>query len=741
MSIPFKSRNLQEIFTKLDQMLSKSDSYELHDTLSQLRSTYTTMLQYMVKGVDDPNAGKIYLDMLRQCYKTGFRALRMTHIQQQPSDKYVQFYKSSYSGPSFQTLLSNLETSRIGLDSVKSNPNERESIQNHDIQECSQQHQTNMTNLFNQVWTSDNWHSQDYETSQELLSSTVLTSYEKSFFVSAVLFSLLETFDERKLMCLFDGYSSEDAMTRMRSAVSIVLVLRQYDGCIDLFPKVSSRLSLLMDDHHFIDNIYTILMQLQYSMLTDKISAKMQNDIIPTLLNSGKFHRTNYGIEEIDDYLTQNGENPEWHKGSRDDVAQEKIQEIAELQMEGADVQMSTFIHMKNSSFFHYPCNWLLPFSTDHPDIINIKSRLGKESEITKTFMGLLNTAPFCDSDRYSFSFMIERLGSVGQEMVDKNLRGQMSDNEMKEQLKELSATRPKEVEYSRFFIHDLYRFFAAYPYRHQFSNPFSKDLPPFTPLSCTVMAPLLNDHGHLLALGEFFMRKELYTDAVQLFYALNPQEIEDHDSIWQKIGFCQQKSGDYEGALSSYTTAYSLNPESRLTLKHLASVSYHEGKYSDAEVYYDLLLNEDEDNLQYLSRKADCQIQDSRYSDAVPLLYKLNYLDERSAEVKEKLAYCLLMTEKRDKARELYEELLSEDPVNAQYHLDLGNIHYLSGDMETAYTLYSTAYNEMEGNADRQKQFKRMFVESAKRLKPLGIDIHKYQMMYDAVVIMNSRS
>ena len=98
-------------------------------------------------------------------------------------------------------------------------------------------------------------------------------------------------------------------------------------------------------------------------------------------------------------------------------------------------------------------------------------------------------------------------------------------------------------------------------------------------------------------------------------------------------------------------------------------------------------------------------------------------------------------MTEKRDKARELYEELLSEDPVNAQYHLDLGNIHYLSGDMETAYTLYSTAYNEMEGNADRQKQFKRMFVESAKRLKPLGIDILKDQMMYEAVVIMNSRS
>ncbi len=740
MNIPFKSRNLQEIFTKLEPMLSKSENYELHDTLSQIRTTYSMMLQYMVKGVDDPNAGQIYLDLVRQCYKTGFRALRMNHIQQQPSDKYVQAYKTAFNGPSFQTILSNLETSRSLLNALKSSPSDRESIQRHDLLEASQAHQSNMVSLFNQVWTSDNWHSQDYESSQELLRSQVLTSYEKSFFVSAVLLSLLETFDERKLMSLFDGYESADSETRMRSAVGIVLVLRMYDSCIDLFPKIVSRLSLLYDDKHFVEDIYMILMQLQYSKLTDKISDKMQNDIIPTLLNSGKFHKTDYGIEEIDDYLTQNGENPEWHKGSHDDVAQEKIHEMAELQMEGADVQMSTFIHMKSGPFFSQTCNWFLPFSLDHPDMIGIVDRLGQDSHITKTFMSLLDTAPFCNSDRYSFSFMIDRIGTAGRQMVDKNLSKQMSDNDLKEQIKELSNSAPKDSEHSRYFIHDLYRFFIVYPFRQQFPNPFAKDAVSFTPLSFHTMKPLLQDHAQLLSLGEFFMRKELYADAIQLFYALNPKEIEDHDSIWQKIGFCQQKSGDYEGALSSYTTAYSMNPESRWTLKHLASVSYHEQKYSDAEVYYDLLLNEDGDNLGYLRRKADCQIQDGRYSDAIPLLYKLNYLDEESSEVKEELAYCLLMTGKKDKSKELYEQLLSEHPEKAQYNLNLGNIYYLAGELETAYTLYSTAYNEMEGEEDWKKQFKRMFVAAAKRLKPLGIDVHKFQMMYDAVVIMNPK-
>ena len=738
MNIPFKSRNLQEIFTKLEQLLSKQDSYELNDTLQQIRSTYTMMLSYMVKGVDDPNAGQIYMDLVRQCYKTGFRSIRMHHIQSLASDKYVQAYKSIVNGPSLQALLRNLELSCSRLASVKSAPNDRERIQTHDLVESSQVHQSNMTNLFNQVWTSDNWQSEDYETAQELLHSSVLSSYEKSFFVSAVLLSLLETFDEHKLMCLFDGYETGDGEYRMRCAVGIVLALRMYDNCLDLFPKICSRLSLLYDDPHFVDDLYVILMQLQYSKLTDKISDKMQNDIIPTLLKSGKFHRTDYGIEEIDSYLTQNGENPEWHKGAHDDVAQEKIQEMAELQMEGADVQMSTFIHMKNGPFFQQTCNWLLPFSPDHPDIIEIINRLGKENHITKTFMSLLETAPFCNSDRYSFSFMIDRIGSVGQQMVDKNLSSQMSDSEMKEQLKEMKGTTPKSSEHSRYFIYDLYRFFIGYPFHHQFPNPFGKDEPAFTPLSCSMMKPLLDDHEHLLSLGEFFMRKELYTGALQLFYALHPQEREDHDSIWQKIGFCQQQSGDYEGALRSYTTAYSLNPNSRWTLKHLASVSYHEQNYSDAEVYYDMLLSEDEENLSYLKHKADCQIQDNRYADAIPVLYKLNYLDEHSTEVKEDLAYSLLMTSKKEKAKEIYEQLLSDNPESPQYNLNLANIYYLDGDMETAYTLYSTAYSEMEGQDDRKKKFKRMFVDAAKRLKPFGIDIHKFQMMYDAVVIMN---
>ena len=233
-------------------------------------------------------------------------------------------------------------------------------------------------------------------------------------------------------------------------------------------------------------------------------------------------------------------------------------------------------------------------------------------------------------------------------------------------------------------------------------------------------------------------MRKEQYSDALKMFDALHPEAIEEQDTIWQKIGFCQQKCGDIENAIHSYTTAYTLNPGSQWTLKHLAQLMYHQKNYSEAEIYYDLLIATDEENLNYLKRKVDCQLKDNRYSDALPLLYKLNYLDEESLEVKENLAYCLLMTGSREKSKSIYESILTEKPDSAQYNINLANIYYLDGDMEAAYSLYSSAYHVIDRSGDWQKRFKRMFVDAAKTLKILGIDIHKFQMMYDAVVIMN---
>ena len=737
MIIPFTTNNLLEIFNKLSALIHKSGSYELNDELDEIRKTYSTMLHYMVKGVDDPNAVNIYSDLVKRCHVMAQRAIRLTRLQENGMEKYVATAKQSSTLPLFQNQCTTLEGIYNQFSALQES-NNRETVLKYESDKLVSTHQTLVLHMFNQIWTSDIWKNDDYASCRKILENDSARKDDICLIVSAITLSLMEMFDEKKLMLLFDAYESGHLEVRMRAIVGITLIIKAYDNYINLFSNIKSRLSLLFDREEFIQDLYLVLMQLQFSKLTDKVSDKMRNDIIPSLVQSGKFMRTEYGLKEIDDYMTQNGENPEWHKGAKDDVAQTKFQEMAELQLEGADVYMSTFIHMKSHAFFQQISNWFMPFNIDHPAVSKVRDTLQSDNQISRLLLSVLIHAPFCNSDKYSFAFMLSNIGKQGQEMIAGNLSGGMSENEMNEHLSDLKGQKLKKSDISRQYIHDLYRFFVIYPYHQQFYNPFDNNQPSFSPLNTTLLAPLLEHEEELIDLGEFFMRKELYNDAEALFQSLHPkEEVEDDASIWQKIGFCQQKAGKTHEALHSYTIAYSLDPDSRWTLKHLARVSFQEKAYNEAEVYYDMLLSYDADNLQYLRFKAECQIQEGNYADALLSLYKMDYLDEGSKEVKEKLALCQLMTANYDKARKLYENLLATNPDDAQTLVNLANIDYLEGNLVKAFSTYSQTYNQLKSLDKGKTRFKRMFVDSAKLLKQLNININRFQMMYDAVVIL----
>ena len=727
----FKTTDLSGMFEELEIKLSKLKEYELNEELEQVRSTYSTMLHYMVQGVDDPNSRKIYTDLKRRCHVIANRADRLSRLgSNEHGDKYVNAFHK-FQSASLQNTAIALENICKQVREVTHNPNKRESIQEHVFSNAITTRQDILDKIFNIIWTSDVWKSSDYESLSNLLSSDTLESYEKCILVSAVTLGVLEMFDEKKMMCLFDAYLSENTSINMRALVGIVLALRTHDTEIKYFPSLMSRLSLFIESESFVSDVYVILMQLQYSKLTNKVSDKMRNDIIPSLLQSGNFKKTEFGLQEIEDYMTQNGENPEWHQYDKNDKAFSKIQEMTEMQMEGADVYMSTFHYMKSDPFFHEISNWFVPFSETHPTIYKTFEEMGN---IPSTLKELLHNAPFCSSDKYSFAFMLSKIGSMGQDMLMKNMGGDISDEELKEQLKEMRSEKRKGSDISRQYIQDLYRFYMIYPFHQQFSNPFSENSPSFIPQSTKLLLPLLDSKEEALNLAEFLMRKELYQDALLLYFTLNPKEVEEDAKIWQKIGFCQQKQEEYESALTSYITAYSLDSSSLWTLKHLAYVAYKAKHFEEAEAYYDMLIMDDEDNLKYLKRKADCMIQTNRHEDAVPILYKIHYLDEQSIEIRSELALCLFMSGKYDKAKEMYHLLSIEYPNDYQILVNLANVYFYLGEIKTAFTYYSEAYHILSNEEQGKKKFKRIVVDAAKLMKPLGIDMEKFQMIYDAV-------
>jgi hypothetical protein len=55
------AQNLIELFQKLQPLVDQTGDYDLQSQLMQLRETYSSMLRYMVQGMDDPNASRIYV--------------------------------------------------------------------------------------------------------------------------------------------------------------------------------------------------------------------------------------------------------------------------------------------------------------------------------------------------------------------------------------------------------------------------------------------------------------------------------------------------------------------------------------------------------------------------------------------------------------------------------------------------------------------------------------------------------
>ncbi len=726
--------NLIELFHHVQPIVDHSGDYELQSQLAQLRDTYSTMLRYMVQGMDDPNASRIYADLISQTSRLGERANRLLRMKRQTSDKYVQAFNSLKPEDDLASLCALLTNFDDGIRQLRQEQaDERESVTQHALDAQRQNRETALVRLFNRIWTADAWHRSELETVQALLSNDVVSTASKSLTISATTLSLLEMFDERKLMLLFDAYLTTDIDVSQRALVGIVLVLRQHAGSLAAYPEVQSRFRLLCDDPSFVSDTFRVMMQLQYSRMTDTVSEKMRSDIIPTILKSKNFKQTQYGIQEIDDYLTQNGENPEWFKNREaDEQAHAKIREMAELQMEGADVYMATFSHMKSNAFFQLVPHWFYLFGDDIPEVNNVLSRLGKET--ANVFRAMLRYAPFCNSDRFSFSFMLGMIGEQGQEMLSKNLTANLSQDELSEMLA-TKVEKKRAADISRQYIFDLYRFFTLYPFHLQFVNPFDAKQPVFSPLSHTIFTPLLQHENEVITLAEFFMRKGVYQEAAHLFASLCPQQREEDADLWQKLGFCEQKLGRLSLAFEHYQTAYELNPNSVWTLKHLATVAFQSERWAEAEVYYETLLDDDADNVRYLRRKAGCLMNQQRYDEAIPVLYQVLYIDEHSVEDQNNMAWCQLLTKNIEKARELYSNVLSQHLEQPSAHFNLANTYLAELDIQQAYPLYRHAYILESVTDEGEQQFVNDYRQAIEALQPVfSLPIERTQALLDAI-------
>ena len=678
-----KEYNLAETFPELRRKVSSLGIWSLTEKVENLWITYQQMMQFMLQGFHDSQSEKIRQDICHQLEIIVGKLERFERMAKYPSDKYTQARKNLDNVPSFESIVSDMEKLALELKQVKGDELIRESVRQYHLERLESLHESATLNLFNWTWTSELWQNADVNQANQFIFSEHISSNDKAVFISAVTLSLLEFVDIAKLLFLLDSYLVDDDHVSQRALIGFLLAFYIHFNEIKTCTEIENRLSIYRDDSLFLHDVYAAMMQLQMSCTTDSVCSKIRNDIMPVLMRGVMPKKTSGQDFNVNEWM-KNGENPEWMDNEKMD---KKMHEMADLQLEGADVYYASFATLKGYSFFSQIPHWFYPFSFDSIHIPELKKML--EGSAGKFIKLILNGSPFCNSDKYSLCFTFSNLGQMGKTAIEDQISNQIPNEMDINDLTENAELNTSKKDIRRHYIFDLYRFFYSYPYKQQFKNPFDiLKKNPLTPLSNPWLKHLLCAQKEDLAqYADFLMRKEFYKASLQIFNVLAENEFDSHlADIWQKKGFCHQKLGEKTEAINAYTVADSIKPHSKWTLIHLASLCFSEQKMEEAATYYKDLLDISPDSRKYLLSASVALMHCLRFEEALPLLYKAAYLDENSVSILRQLAWCLIVNTKQNEAMTHILKLLAIDCNDEMANVLFSIVLILDGKMMDAY-------------------------------------------------------
>ena len=409
--------------------------------------------------------------------------------------------------------------------------------------------------------------------------------------------------------------------------------------------------------------------------------------------------------------------NPEWMERISNGKLGKQIEEFNKLQEEGADVMHSTFVHLKSFPFFNEISNWFMPF-------VKKQSSVSDDDVIMKSLELITNVGFMCNSDLYSLYFSIRQIPEAGRKMMIGQLESQLS--ELKEQRTAKLQTKDDNTErIIGQYIQDLYRFYKLYHRRREFEDIFAL---PLDFHNLPVLQDYFADKNDLMDIADNYLRKNYFDDALIIYERLSAGAADNDDTLYQKIGYCKQMNGDYEGAITEYTKAAIINPESKWLLRRTAQCYRAVKKPEMAIVYYLQYEKLEPENFSILLNIGSCYLDMKNYTEALRYYFKVDYLDTEGNKAWRPIAWCSFLTGKYDQARNYYKKILTHNP-DSQDYMNAGHTEWVLMNVKDALELYKKS---IETDKDGYEKFRMEFEHDIPELTAAGVDMAKIPLILD---------
>ncbi len=719
------SQRLKKALEDLGDLITITRLGEYTGTLENLNTTYENMLKYTLEGVDDPDRVKIYDHLRRSIIELNTRIkgriLETDSMMQTSVLKRDFAVRQRLSGIEFVNRLEDLYFYKdiqallqgdYGLTSPL--PGEYRT------------HHETIRNIFNYFWLSDTYGEAGRQLAELTLDHQKFAWHERALFVSAVTLSLFRYFDPAKFVILHRFFLDQEAEVAERSLTGLVLAFYLYDDIISLFPELDEILAGLSEQKMIEHDLEAITLQIIRSKETEQITKKLKEEIIPEITKMGPNLQEKLRLDDLvpKDFLED--KNPDWSKVFKgSEGLYEKMEEFSKMQMEGADVFMSAFAHLKNFPFFEEIMNWFVPFFPDNPVIDEALG--GEEAGFDQNTLieGLYKTPFICNSDKYSFCLNLHIMPAAQKTLLVNLFNAELEGmNEINEEEEILHAGNRSKIIYTQ-YIQDLYRFFKLHPFRHEFDDLFDRPLDLY---NSRFFGRLVRGSQLKERIGAWFFEHDRYEEALDIFRQLQEEIEKPSYELLEKMGYASQKLRRFEEALAWYTQAELFDTNRKWLVKKIAYCHRALKQPEEALKYYREAEKNEPDNLYIQASIGHCYLDMENFDEALKHYFKVEYHQPDNIRIWRPIAWCYFVTGKLEESKKYYDKILAKEPARHDL-LNAGHVEWALGRRREAIRLYQQAYKTGGGDF---REFLKIFEADKPWLIENGIDPDEIPLVLD---------
>ncbi len=709
-------RRLRQAIKELRSKIQQQSAWQVRDFLDRTEQAYGLMLGYVAQGVADPERNEVYMSIVTDLYSILDQVIQTLEQEVSTTQYYStqrfmlrqhnriegidQKYRKAQDDLSLFLLMPNAE-----------DPQQKEALLKAEGIE---------KDYFDAVWVEPKINHADFAILTKAMEDDVLSEEFKLHLISAISLGLMQVFDPARMDLLMQTYQQSQSVRLQAAAlVGLLFALWMYQNR-PLPKKQKVRLDIIKDTERWASDLRTACIEMIRTTDTERINKKIREEIVPGMMNLKPeiLQKIKGGGINPEDMASLE-ENPEWQEMLDKNGITDKLKELTEMQMEGGDVMMGTFSHLKNFPFFNELSNWFLPFSSTHTAVIEAANRLGVMEDMIEGAVFL------CDSDKYSFMFALQMVPEEQRQAMTSQFKVQR-DN-IYEQMGEQSDTDRHEAMRRSInsYLQNVNRFFKLYRRKEEFVDPFAKGI---NLISVPALADDFDDVDMLEVVAEFYFKLGYMSDSLSVFEKL--EKIMPGDaSRYQKMGFAYEHNKQWTKAIKNYEMAELLDTESLWTTRRMATCYRAMGNGQKALEYYKKWQDKQPDDLNAALMLGYALLELNRLDEALQQFYKVEFIGENTNKALRPLAWTLFLLGKYKEAMDYYYKLI-EDGANSTDYLNMGHVALALGDVREAINYYKLSVDA--SNADT---FIKEMGKDSEHLVSAGVDPNLLPILIDAVI------